>query len=91
MLLPNTHSADIQIAKCLPLVHRVQLAALHRGRIELPAQATLETGLAVNGLIETVHVIRPKKLKAPDWAGLILWMLNLDTYVGLWHLGGRSP
>jgi hypothetical protein len=87
MLLPNANAADVQIPKGLPLVHCVQLAALRRAGIELPAHAALETGLAVNGLVETVHVIRPKELEAPDGAGLVLGMLNVDTDVGLWHLG----
>lgn len=89
MFLANTHAADIQIPKGPALVHCVQLAALRRARIELPAQAALETGLAVNGLVEAVYVVRPKEPEAPDGTGLILGMFNvdMDTDVGLWHLG----
>jgi hypothetical protein len=86
MLLPNAHAADVQIPKCLPLVHGVKLPALHRARIDLPAQATLETGLAVNGLIETIDVICPEEPEPPDGAGLIIRMLDVDADVGLWHL-----
>ena len=84
-LLPNTHSADVQIPKRLPLVHCVELPTVHRARIELLAQATLETGLAVNGLMETVDVICPKKPEPPDGAGLIFRMLDVDADVGLRH------